>query len=116
MPKKPEDSKRPAPSSIRFPDELEVALRAESDATGRSKNAIVVDAVAAYVGRGKRRPSRKVEQALLARLLADTAGVSDQLHEINLSGISHNPLQLEHTLDRQLEIRNAVLMLLGRKP
>lgn len=110
MPAKDEKKKRPAPISYRPPKGREAEFYERVAASGLPVNAFLNERV---FGRG-RRPQG--EQQELARLLAAAARISDQLHNIALSGDAQNALPIEQAHEELHEIRAALLSLMGRKP
>jgi len=110
MPEKETKSKRPAPISYRPPKNRTAAFHARVAASGLSANAFITEAI---FGRNRHRPD---ELQALARLLGEAAKISDQLHEIALTGAGENALLIEAAQRDLDEIRAALLNSMGRRP
>ena len=102
--------KRTAPISYRPPKELRQEFHARVESSGLSINAFLTEAV---FGRNRHRPA---ELEKLAVILAKTAQISDQLHEISLAGTVNSALPIEAACDDLTEIRAAILKLAARQP
>ena len=107
----PEDEKpkRKPPRSYRPPKHLEAEFDRRLSLSGLSFNAFITEA---WHGRSRHRPD---ENRKLGQLLAQAATISDQLHEIKLSGADSSTLLLEQCRDELLLIRSEIMARLGRK-
>jgi hypothetical protein len=101
---------RPAPISYRIPKGREAEFAALVEEHGGSTNAFLTDRI---FGQRRRSPA---ERKQLALLLASAARISDQLHEIALTGAGGSALTIEAAGAELTEIRAALLALMGRKP
>lgn len=110
MPEKETKSQRPAPISYRPPNDRAAAFHARVAASGLSANAFITEAI---FGRNRH---RRGELQALARLLAQAAQISDQLHELSLTGDGGNALLIEAAQRDLAEIRAALLNSMGRTP
>lgn len=110
MPDKEPKSKRPAPISYRPPKGMAEEFHARVAASGLSVNAFITQAI---FGRNRHRPD---ELQRLARLLTKAAQISDQLHDIALTGPDDNALLIEAAQRDLAEIRAALLLSMGRRP
>lgn len=104
--------KRRAPYSYRPPKSREEEFERLLAASGLPFNAFITEAV---FGRSRHRPA---ELRLLAKILGETAQISDCQHEILLSGGADSGGDLKHHEIRDLliEIRAALFVCMGRKP
>jgi len=109
MPEK-KKPKRAAPISYRPPKDRAAELHVRVAASGLTVNAFITEAV---FGRSRHRPD---ELQALARLLGTAAQISDQLHEISLTGAGENDLLIEAAQRDLAEIRAALLDSMGRTP
>ena len=111
------DKKRPAPISYRPPAELREEFHARVQKSGKSVSGFIT---AAVFGEEAPRAARQagIEQQTLAKILAQAARISDDLHEISLSGgdTAQSMLLIEQACDELAQIRAALLIVMGRQP
>lgn len=113
----PDKGKKSPPISYRPPKALREEFLARVERSGLSTNAFITKAIfGTSTPRQTRRPP--VEKQLLARLLAQSAAIRDQLNEVALTGGdgSPNTLVIEAAFEQLTEIRAALLQAMGRKP
>ena len=113
----PDKSKKEPPISYRPPVALREEFYARVERSGLSTNAFITKAIfATTTPRQTRRPP--IEKQILARLLAQAAGIRDQLNEIALTGDddSRNTLIIAAAFDELTAIRAVLLQAMGRKP
>ena len=105
-----ERKKRRPPISYRPPKDREEEFYALVAESGLPANAFITERIF-----GGRRRSLAVLK-LLGLLLAKAARISDQLHELALAGAGDSALLLEAIYRELVDIRAALLKLMGRKP
>ncbi len=101
---------RPAPISYRIPKGREAKFAALVAEHGGSTNAFLTDRI---FGQRRRSPEGRKQ---LAQLLASAARISDQLHDVALTGAGDSALAIEAARAELTEIRAALLILMDRKP
>lgn len=106
----PEDAspKRPKPISWRPPTEKRAAFEARVAESGLSTNAFITEAV---FGRSRHRPA---ELQHLARIHAECAAMADALRRI--AAERGEEAASEAHLAALIEIRSALMLLMGRRP
>jgi hypothetical protein len=103
-------NRRPAPISYRPPRGLAEEFHARVAASGLSTNAFITEAI---FGRNRHRPD---ELQALAGLLVRTAAINDRLREIELAGAGGSTLSIEAAQEELVDIRTALIALMGRAP
>jgi hypothetical protein len=115
MTEKPDEKRKP-PLSYRPPEKLRDEFLRRVKASGLSANAFLTQAWAEKAPpRQSRRPP--LEAVLLAKILAQSAQVRDELNRLSAGGAAENSAPIiEAAFEELTAIRAALLLAMGRKP